>query len=397
MSSILGQGKRIICYGAGLWGRQIALYLEAKEVPLDGFVVTRLDKTSPNEFCGKRLYEIDEICSNPDFYFLIAVKKSEEIVGELRNRNIKQYLIINDEMHDSIIKELTSFARLDKSTVLNGSAMFIYYHRIGEAYKGKRAINVSTSNFEQHIKYLSEHYQIRRFDEELNEGDKNVIVGFDDGYADVYENAFPILEKYKVPATVFVATHVFGTGEFWNDRLERLYLTEKTNVNSLNDYYQIHQMIRKCFSVSDIEKWIDINERLLHIEKKDSANRTLNDDEILELSKSSLITIGGHTDGHYDLSNVSYDEQVRIIKENKLRIEQIINKPITTFSYPFGGVGENSALILKELGFTKARCSTLGIYNNSTEQMMIPGNSVPDISGKEFAKWLNEKWMSKVR
>jgi peptidoglycan/xylan/chitin deacetylase (PgdA/CDA1 family) len=44
-----------------------------------------------------------------------------------------------------------------------------------------------------------------------------VCVTFDDGYANNHDVALPILQKWKVPATVFVATGFLDGGRMWND------------------------------------------------------------------------------------------------------------------------------------------------------------------------------------
>ncbi len=49
-----------------------------------------------------------------------------------------------------------------------------------------------------------------------------VSISFDDGWSSIYENAFPILNKYDIPATVFVVTSYIGASkEFmdWNELL----------------------------------------------------------------------------------------------------------------------------------------------------------------------------------
>ncbi len=41
-----------------------------------------------------------------------------------------------------------------------------------------------------------------------------VSITFDDGWASIYENGFPILERYKFPATLFVLTGSIGTNGY---------------------------------------------------------------------------------------------------------------------------------------------------------------------------------------
>ena len=48
--------------------------------------------------------------------------------------------------------------------------------------------------------------------------ENSIVVTFDDGYLDVLQNAVPILERYQIPATIFVVTGNLGE-PFWWDRL----------------------------------------------------------------------------------------------------------------------------------------------------------------------------------
>ena len=61
---------------------------------------------------------------------------------------------------------------------------------------------------------------------------KSVAVTFDDGYTDNLYQAKPMLEKYSVPATVFVCTGYVGK-EFWWDEIERLVMSSQADLYAL--------------------------------------------------------------------------------------------------------------------------------------------------------------------
>src|SRR5215468_6232741 len=80
--------------------------------------------------------------------------------------------------------------------------------------------------FEQQMQFLKACYRVMRLAElvaRISRGEvpeRAVAITFDDGYGDNYDYAFPILKKYQLPATIFIATGAIGTGDLiWHDRV----------------------------------------------------------------------------------------------------------------------------------------------------------------------------------
>ncbi|NJL11190.1 MAG: polysaccharide deacetylase family protein [Calothrix sp. SM1_7_51] len=111
------------------------------------------------------------------------------------------------------------------------TGVILMYHRVGEAELDPWSLHVTQKNFEQQMSVL------RKFAKpislsELAQAQKNgkipkrsVVITFDDGYADNLYNAKPILERYDIPSTFFIATgHIGSSRIFWWDELEKLFL-----------------------------------------------------------------------------------------------------------------------------------------------------------------------------
>ena len=89
-------------------------------------------------------------------------------------------------------------------------------------------LNLDIAVFEEMCALLAEHYSVISLDEavvRLREGEalppRTVVLTFDDGYGSNYELAFPVLKKYGLPATIFVATEfVDERVALWPDRIE---------------------------------------------------------------------------------------------------------------------------------------------------------------------------------
>ena len=105
---------------------------------------------------------------------------------------------------------------------LNGKALVLMYHRVLNDAEVPAGIDpgmyVSRSAFERHLEYLSEHHDVIGLDELLEwmAGRREFskppcAITFDDGWADNYAVAFPLLRHYRLPATIFLITDRIGT------------------------------------------------------------------------------------------------------------------------------------------------------------------------------------------
>ena len=91
------------------------------------------------------------------------------------------------------------------------------YHQIND--RDENSLTVHTDQFEEEMKYLVDNGYHTITPEEMLDAwengtplpDKPVILTFDDGYVDNYKNAFPILQKYNLKATIFLISDFMGT------------------------------------------------------------------------------------------------------------------------------------------------------------------------------------------
>lgn len=176
------------------------------------------------------------------------------------------------------------------------------------------SLSVTPKDFEEQMAYLfSNGYTaitpdqlFYSLEKGLKLGKKTIILTFDDGYADFYNEAFPILSKYKMKATLFVVTGFVG----------------------------------------------------------DADHRYVTWDQLRQMDKSGLITIASHTISHPDLrrSKDAFTE----ITESKRLLESGLGHPITGFAYPFGAYNSSTAQLVAASGYNIAfttREGTLQAYN----------------------------------
>ena len=287
----------------------------------------------------------------------------------------------------------------------------LYYHRVYERQIDINLLCVEPKKFEQQMKYLKKNYNILRFEEDWAKSDHNsVVITFDDGYLDNFTYALPILEELQIPATIFVSTGTLSGGkELWWDELETLLLTYgnypdvfqlQDNIYNcewrtdtyefrLNCYKALHYLIKNHIDSSKREKWF---EQLWKWRGKmryiNTENATLSSKTCQELAKSKYITIGAHTVSHPSLAKLSFEEQRTEIKESVSYLENLLQRKIDMFSYPFGTDGidfdESTIIACKETEIRKAAPTNAGLWHKQSDVYMIPRNGIRNWGVYEF-------------
>jgi peptidoglycan/xylan/chitin deacetylase (PgdA/CDA1 family) len=112
---------------------------------------------------------------------------------------------------------------------LASKALILMYHRVAEVDLDPWGLCVTPQYFAEHLSVLQKYahpISLQQLTQAHRKGKiphRAVAITFDDGYADNLYNAKPLLERYNIPATVFVATGQIGSQrEFWWDELERV-------------------------------------------------------------------------------------------------------------------------------------------------------------------------------
>ena len=237
-------------------------------------------------------------------------------------------------------------------------------------------LTVSTSNFENHIKILKSKYKICSMDEFIENLKKNsnkfmVTITFDDGYKDNLVHALPLLEKYKVPALIYVATKFLNKNvDMWwyelgeaihnNSKLSFIYDKKNFNLN-LENYKQksiAYNNLTKIFMKLKIDQQTKLMEKITGTTKrKNYSIICLNSEQVKLLDNHPLITIGSHGHNHENL-NILSDKEMKFDVTMSLEIlENLLNHKVKHFCYPFGGKKEASDRefkIIENLNFHSA-------------------------------------------
>ncbi|MDZ7333336.1 MAG: polysaccharide deacetylase family protein [candidate division KSB1 bacterium] len=203
-----------------------------------------------------------------------------------------------------------------------------------------------------------------------------VVITFDDGYQDNYTNAFPILKKYAVPATIFLSTDPIQNGtRLWYDAIQETILGSSQKHIDLSAFglgeFEIITAKQKDHAIHQITDHVkkfmngcrkeEITEYLeTRYSTNDDAGNSqwlmLNWDQIKEMARSG-ITFGAHTMTHPILTQISTEEAQREIQLSRKIIEENIGMKVDLFAYPNGNADDYNDKIIdlvKSEGFSAA-------------------------------------------
>lgn len=387
--------KKVYVYGTGNYGRIVMSFLKENNVGNGGFVESD-EMLTENKIMGECVFALS--CLPKDSRFIVSVGSNSrcEIEENLRNNNFNDYMVLSPEIILNISNEVAYKRDISNMQMVN----VLVYHRIAKEIEFDTwNLAVKVENFEKQIKYIKENYQILRLDDNLkNVNENSIVITFDDGYADNYWNALPILEKYQVPATIFVSTQNLGTDNFFYwDYIENCIMSRKTSgslvfqgerINIAEQRTSIINRVRDVMKKAAqyrrkelLLEFINDNPDLAMTKGGMSGYRSLTNDELKRLSESKYITIGAHGVTHTALACESTAMQKWEISESKNKLENIIDKEVNVFSYPYGGkfdYTKDTISLLKEMGFKKAVANWRGIVNKDTDLYQIPRTKMYD-------------------
>ena len=290
----------------------------------------------------------------------------------------------------------------------------LYYHRVNDE-SDPFSDAISTKLFEEHVRYLVRHYKVVGMQEmvrRLAEGDSPellVAITFDDGYADNYWNAFPILQRYGVPATIFLTTGGLDSCEpLWFERLAGAVR------RTAREFIDLEADIPRRFWMRTMAERADSNRRIFALlrtmknrERLEWLPRILKDlgaaepaiigsgmltwDQVRTMNAAG-IDFGGHTVTHPFLSKLTPAETAWEVSECKRRIEEELQRPAEHFAYPNGreeDIATENKEALRAAGYRAAVTTIWGVNDESTDQMQLKRGGPWENSRSVFAAKLD--------
>jgi len=210
-------------------------------------------------------------------------------------------------------------------------AIILMYHNIDNPPKGARIPNlyVTPGMFRFQMWYLRmagfQVLSVQDLVASVERGEtrhNRAAITFDDGYMDFYKNAYPVLNRYGYPSTVFIVSELVGKDNAWDSRNENI-------AKPLMDWKTI----------------IEIN--------------------------SNGVQIGSHTKTHPELTRIPPDQQIMEIAGSKKDLEERLNHPIETFCYPGGDLSNEVKEAVKKAGYCCAVTTQRGHVEKGNDPLAL--------------------------
>lgn len=262
---------------------------------------------------------------------------------------------------------LTSILRMKKANRLTVLSL----HRISDE-RNFFWDPISPKAFDQLLGYVKCHYQVVTFSDLLDDTNLNgskplMILSFDDGYYDFYENALPLLTKHGLSANHNVVNACCEKGHvIWTERLNGVFqfaMQEKVDLavefpsqkialrRFAGNWMQFYlatfkELLNQPLSprlevITNMEQQIDYRHKV----------KMMNWEEVKECSQNG-VEIGSHTMNHDVISTL---DDKAILKheliDSKNDLEQKLDVPIQVLALPNGQVGKSAHEVFRESGY----------------------------------------------
>lgn len=270
--------------------------------------------------------------------------------------------------------------------------LVIGYHRVVEDYASasRHAIDaslISRATLIRQLEWICRHYEICSLDE-LRVRTKTVgakgkppaAITFDDGYADVFGTAMPLLIGKGIPFAVFVATDLVGSRDLLvHDELYlRLALLGSRAVGSgpsvvqllhragcwqalsagrpavTGDPYRLTREMLCALNQRKIRQVLDLLRAYTQLPECIAEQSRVMDWSMVETMQRAGVVIGCHTRSHAILTNEDERTLFEEIDGSRAVLENHLGQPVTHFAYPDGAFDETVVRAVARAGFRHA-------------------------------------------
>ena len=311
------------------------------------------------------------------------------------------------------------------------------YHQVSTVESDIWDIAVSPSRFHQHLQVFKQFAPVISSQELVMRLQTNtlrrrsIVITFDDGYANNFTCAVPLLTKFQLPATFFiVANTLTSASAYWWDELEQIFLVQRylpslfslrlrdgrqLNYDLGNEYSlseslrAIHQQWKARFTppptrradlyhllwqslkslpyadqqaaMADVRSWAQTDASLV-------LPSTMSLAQLQDLRQNPLFTIGAHTLTHPALAAHPSAVQQREMQLSKQRLSHWLATDIDILAYPYGNCTAATVDLARTTAFAAAFTTQAQTITNSANPYRLGRFQIDNWDGPTLKKYL---------
>lgn len=277
----------------------------------------------------------------------------------------------------------------------NGRLSILIFHRVLAQRDPVLDWDLDAGAFEQTVQWLKAWFNVLPLDEavtrlrERSLPARAAAITFDDGYADNFLVALPILKRHDLPATFFVATGYLDGGRMWNDTIiEALRHCAKSRLDLSNEGLGVHELnsaedVRKAISgiLNDV-KYRDPERRKQAVEHVAAvagcrlpSDLMMTSEQVRAMRREGM-SIGAHTVTHPILARIDADPVRSEVLESKQFLESLLQERVGLFAYPNGkptvDYRARDVATMRGLDFDAAVTTAWGVADARSDLMQLP-------------------------
>lgn len=273
-----------------------------------------------------------------------------------------------------------------------------FYNSIGEG------IIHSADLFDQQMRILKQEFNPITIEqvyaycaEDTKIPKRSVVVSFDDGFADNYHVAAPIMEHYGIFGTFYITVAAIQNRRPpWFVRLRNAFFTSKNNAwinpsdgtkialnNYQNRYQAFIQACQLCAITQGEAQQVLINqlESMLEVEPPDFFKNIMMTWDQIRTLYSKGHTIGSHTISHPNLAHIDGNLAFKELLESKRCMENELNIKVRHFSYPVPILephwNKDTVRITEQIGYKTAVTCSPGLIRMGDSPLSLKRISAP--------------------
>jgi peptidoglycan/xylan/chitin deacetylase (PgdA/CDA1 family) len=276
-----------------------------------------------------------------------------------------------------------------------GRLSILIFHRVLVRRDPVLNWDPDAAEFARIISWLKEWFNFLPLDQAIARLQDNSLppraaaITFDDGYADNFTVAMPILQAHGLTATFFVATGFLDGGRMWNDTVvEAVRRCRKPSLDLSRGDLKVHELgspdaVRKAImSILNDIKYRDPQERSKAVDYVAAAageslpsDLMLTSEQVKRMRRAGM-QIGAHTVSHPILARLAPGEAQAEIAASKGVLESLLQERVGLFAYPNGKPNLDYRAVdaegVRRLGFDAAVTTAWGVADGASDVMQLP-------------------------